>query len=148
VSENNPIRLFVTHSFEATPDYLRVFEYLEHASRFFYINHADTENMPPGGMKAITDALREQLRLAEAIIALSSLEASAPELLRFQLDCAGAFDKPIIAMEPFGGTETMPAELARRADAVVAWNEREIVDTIRLQARHEDTHRWEVLDFP
>jgi enoyl-CoA hydratase/carnithine racemase len=69
VSENNPIRLFVTHAFEATPDFLRVFEYLEHASRFFYINHADTENMPPGDMKAITDALREQLRPAEAIIA-------------------------------------------------------------------------------
>ena len=31
MSQNNPIRVFVTHSWEVSDDYLRVFEYLESA---------------------------------------------------------------------------------------------------------------------
>jgi hypothetical protein len=30
----------------------------------------------------------------------------------------------------------------------VGWNERHIVDAIRRQARHEETTRWDVIDFP
>jgi len=29
MSQANPVRLFVTHAWEASDDYLRVFEYLE-----------------------------------------------------------------------------------------------------------------------
>ncbi|MCC5869755.1 MAG: hypothetical protein JJU27_14735 [Gammaproteobacteria bacterium] len=148
MSEKNPIKLFVAHGFEATADYLRVFEYLEHASNFFYVNYSNPEAAPAqGGLPAMKDALREQMRPAEAVIIIASLHGSAPDLLRFQLDCAGALDKPLIAIEPFGGVDPMPEEVAARADVVVGWNEREIVDAIRLQARHEDTQRWEVIDF-
>ncbi len=148
VSENNPIRLFVTHTFEATADYQRVFEYLESATRFFYVNQSAPDAVPGSGPNALKDALREQMRGAEAVIALPSLGEQAPELLRFQLDCAGAFDLPIIALEPFGGVGTSPPELAGRAVETVPWNDREIVDALRRQARHEDTQRWEVIDFP
>jgi len=34
VSEDNPIRLFVSHLFEEDVDYLRVFEFLESVDRF------------------------------------------------------------------------------------------------------------------
>lgn len=148
MSENNPIRVFVTHAFQKDSDYLRVFEYLEHATRFFYVNHSDPEALPAGGMQAMKDVLREQLRGAEVVIVLPGLAESAPELLRFQLDCAGAFDKPLVALEVFGGVAAMPQEIAARADEKVGWNDREIVDALRRQARHEDTQRWEVLDFP
>ncbi|MCC5860946.1 MAG: hypothetical protein JJT93_03440 [Gammaproteobacteria bacterium] len=148
MSENNPIRLFVTHAFQATADYQRVFEYLEHAARFFYVNQAAPDGVPGSGPNGVKDALREQMRGAEAVIALPSLGDEAPELLRFQLDCAGAFDLPVIALEPFGGVGAIPATLAERAVETVPWNDREIVDALRRQARHEDTQRWEVLDFP
>lgn len=148
MSENNPIRVYVTHAFEATADYQRVFEYLESATRFFYVNQSSPDRMPGGGLNALKDALREQMRGAEAVIGLPSLGEAAPELLRFQLDCAGAFDLPVIALEPFGGVGTMPAELTERAVETVPWNDREIVDALRRQARHEDTQRWEVIDFP
>jgi len=41
-----------------------------------------------------------------------------------------------------------PNELAKRARKHLEWNEREIVDAVRLLARHEDTARWDVIDFP
>ncbi len=138
----------MTHAFQATADYQRVFEYLEHATRFFYVNQAAPDAVPGSGPNGIKDALREQMRGAEAVIALPPLGDEAPDLLRFQLDCAGAFDLPVIALEPFGGVGAIPALLAERAVETVPWNDREIVDALRRQARHEDTQRWEVIDFP
>ncbi len=35
----------------------------------------------------------------------------------------------------------------RLADEVVGWNGRDMADNIRQQARHEDTTRWDVIEF-
>ena len=49
MSEKNPIRVFVTHTFAESDDYMRVFEFLESVDRFFYINVAKPENVPSEG---------------------------------------------------------------------------------------------------
>ena len=46
VSEDNPIRVFVTHTFEESNDYLRVFEFLESVDNFFYLNVSKPDNVP------------------------------------------------------------------------------------------------------
>ena len=56
-------------------------------------------------------------------------------------------DKPLVVMEPFGTTEAVPPKLREMADEVVPWNGREMADAIRRQARHEDTTRWDVIEF-
>jgi hypothetical protein len=71
-----------------------------------------------------------------------------PDLTRFQIDVAEANNKPTIAIRPFGGVAETPKDLAARVKENVEWNEREIVDAIKKQARNEDTSRWEVIDFP
>jgi len=148
VSENNPIRLFVTHAFIRHADYLRVFEYLEDATRFFYLNTSDPEAPPGPGPEGLQDVLRSQISEAAVVLALSGLYEAHRDLVQFQLDCAGALDRPVVAVEPFGGALPMPEAVRARADEVVRWNDREIVDALRRQARHEDTQRWEVIDFP
>jgi hypothetical protein len=50
-------------------------------------------------------------------------------------------------MEPFGVNVKVPAEVAKRAAEIVGWNERLIVDAVRRQARHEDTQRWDTIEF-
>ena len=148
MSERNPIRLFVTHAFAKHADWLRVFEYLENASNFFYVNLSDPEAAPAAGPDGVHEALRQQMADAETVLVLSGLYDDHRDLIQFQLDCAGALDKAIVAVEPFGGALEMPAAVRARADEVVRWNDRDIVDAIRRQARHEDTQRWEVIDFP
>ena len=49
MSESNPIRVFATHSFEESDDYLRVFEFLESVDRFYYLNVSKPENLPTTG---------------------------------------------------------------------------------------------------
>ncbi|HEX9852383.1 MAG TPA: hypothetical protein VGA68_05190 [Woeseiaceae bacterium] len=149
MSEKNPIRVFVTHCFAETDDYLRVFEFLESVERFFYLNCSLPQNVPAtGGLPAIKDELIAQIKECEAVIVLASLYLDKPDLVRFQLDVAEANHKPTIAIRPFGGIVETPKELVTRVKENVSWNEREIVDVVRKLARNEDTSRWEVIDFP
>jgi hypothetical protein len=149
VSENNPIRVFVTHNFKENADYLRVFEFLESMERFFYINCSRPENVPEGGgMAAIKDELIAQIKECEAVIVLASLYADIGDLIRYQLDVAEANEKPIIAIRPFGGVAETDPELVARANEHIEWNDREMVDALKRQARLEDTSRWDVIDFP
>lgn len=147
--ENNPIRVFVTHTFDEDADYLRFFEFLEGQDRFFYLNCSKPENMPAsGGMEAIKDELIRQIKDAEAVVVLASQFGKKADLVRFQMDVADANEKPMIALRPFGGVEESAPEVVERVNEQIEWNSREIADALRRQARLEDTSRWDVIDFP
>ncbi len=147
--EDNPIRVFVTHNFRETADYLRVFEFLESADRFFYLNTSKPENVPEtGGLEASKDELIVQIKECEAVIVLASLYSEEEELVSYQMDVADANEKPIIAIRPFGGIMETPEGLLERVKEHIEWNDREMADALRRQARLEDTARWDVVDFP
>ena len=54
----------------------------------------------------------------------------------------------MIAIKPFGGMAETPKEILARCAEHIEWNDREMVDALKRQARGEDTSRWEVIDFP
>jgi hypothetical protein len=147
MSQANPVRLFVTHAWEMSDDYLRVFEYLESARNFFYKNFSTPDQRPAGDREAQRESLRRQMRPAEAVVALSSLHDTHQELLNFQLLFAQASHKPLVLMKPFGTPKEMPRPILDLATEVVEWDERALVDAIRRAARHEDTARWDTIEF-
>ena len=148
MSEINPIRLFVSHLYANDEAYSRVFEYLESAINFFYKNYA-TPDKPPHSKEreALKEDLRKQINEAEIVILLSALHERDPIMIEFQALYAKSCDKPVIVMEPFGTGKPVAKELLGLADAVLAWNGREMADKIRQHARHEDTTRWDVIEF-
>ncbi len=148
MSESNPIRVFVTHTFRETDEYLRVFEFLESVERFFYINVSKPEDVPgTGGLDAIKEELIKQIKESEAVIVLATLYLDNEDLVRFQMDVAEANKIPLIGIRPFGGLLETPDALAERVSEHINWNEREIVDALKRQARLEDTSRWETIEF-
>ena len=149
MSESNPITVFATHTFSENHDYLRLFEFLESVDHFYYINVSKPENVPSsGGLQAIKDELIEQIKKSEAMFVLSSVYEERPDMVKFMMDVADANKKNMIAIRPFGGVAETPAEMIERCQEHIEWNDREMVDSLRRQARGEDTQRWEVLDFP
>lgn len=149
MSEENPIRVFVTHNFVEDEDYLRVFEFLEGVDRFYYVNCSKPENIPDGGgLEAIKEELISQIKASEAVVVLATHYLDNTDLVRFQIDIAEANEKPVIAIRPFGGIIETPEELVNRVREHIEWNEREMADALRRQARLEDTSRWDVIDFP
>lgn len=147
MSQANPVRLFVTHAWENSDDYLRVFEYLESARIFFYKNYSTPDQRPSGDNEALREDLRRQIAPVEAVVGLSSLHATHAELLTFQLLYAQANHKPVVLMKPFGGGKEAPKAILDLADEVIDWDERALVDALRRQARHEETTRWDTIEF-
>ncbi|HEY1491692.1 MAG TPA: hypothetical protein VGF35_03630 [Steroidobacteraceae bacterium] len=147
MSQANPIRLFVTHAWAASDDYLRVFEYLESAQNFFYRNYSTPEVRPGGDKEALREDLRRQIAPVEGVIALSSLYETDRDLLTFELLFAQASKKPVILMKPFGSGKAAPKAILDLATDVVDWDQRALVDAIRMHARHEKTGRWDTIEF-
>ena len=149
MSESNPIRVFATHNFNESDDYLRVFEFLESVDRFYYVNVSRPENLPStGGPQEIKDELIRQVKAAEAMFVMPSAWEQNPEQVNFIMDVAEANNIGMIVIKPFGGLHETPEELVARCAEHIEWNDREMVDALKRQARGEDTARWEVLDFP
>ena len=149
MSEENPIRVFVTHVFEETHDYLRVFEFLESDDKFYYLNVSKPESIPEkGGIDSIKEELIVQIKASEAIIVLPAVYEQKPDLVNYMMDVAEANELGIFTIRPFGGLLETPPALEDRTGNAVEWNARQIIDRLKLEARGEDTQRWEVIDFP
>jgi hypothetical protein len=147
VLQKNPIRLFVCHAWIEDDDYLRVFEYLESADKFFYRNTSTPGKRPQGDKEVLREDLRRQITEAEVVIVPAALYRRHMDWVEFQLHCAKAFDKPIVVLEPFGSHDTLAPAVLELGDEVVPWDLRQLVDAIKRQARHEETTRFDVIEF-
>ncbi|MDH4022993.1 MAG: nucleoside 2-deoxyribosyltransferase [Gammaproteobacteria bacterium] len=147
MSDSGPIRVFVSHLFEKHPDYLRVFEYLESREEFLYLNVSNPDRKPQGGSEAIKEELRSQIKASEVMILPVTIFELDRGLVTFQMDCAGAFGKPIIGVKSFGETVVIQKTMLERVADIVEWDARALVDALRLHARHEKSARWDVVDF-
>jgi hypothetical protein len=147
VTQKNPIRLFVCHVWQEDDDYLRIFEYLESASNFYYLNTSTPDKRPGGDKEALRDDLRRQITAAEVVLIPAALYRRHVDWAEFQVHCAKAFDKPIVVLEPFGGYDTIAPAVLEMGDEVVPWDQRQLVDAIKRQARHEETTRFDTIEF-
>lgn len=147
ISEKNPVRVFVSHLWETDDDYLRVFEFLESSRNFYYRNSSAPEKRPAGGKEAEREELRRQIAPAEAVIVLASQHARGAELIDFQVNFAKASGKPVIVMTSFGGTGVISKSLQDLADETLDWDERGLTDALRRHGRHEETTRWDTIEF-
>jgi hypothetical protein len=143
----NPIRLFVTHAWAENDDYTRVFEYLEASGKFYYVNTSLPHAKQPIDKESQREELRRQIAPCEVVIVLPAVYRAAPELVLFQMNFAKAADRPIVSMENFGSTEPVAKVIKDLADEVSAWNERNVIDALRRQARHQESTRWDTIEF-
>ncbi len=148
MSQEKPIRVFVTHNWHDSDDYARVFEYLESSKNFFYRN-TSTPDTPPSAVdtESVRANLRRQIDVAEVVVALATLHATSPDLTIFQMNYAQSQKKPVLLMGFFGTRQEIPKLLMDRANEIGEWNDRRIIDAIRLLARGENTARFDSIDF-
>jgi nucleoside 2-deoxyribosyltransferase len=148
MSQQNPIRVFVTHNWQDSDDYQRVFEYLESARNFFYRN-TSTPDRPPSSAdtESVREDLRKQINQAEVVVALPSLHDAQPDLAIFQMNYAQSQHKPVIVMQHFGTARELSKLLTERSNEAVGWEERGMVDAIRRLARGVNTARFETVEF-
>jgi hypothetical protein len=130
-----------------TEDYSRVFEYLEASGTFYYKNTSQPQAKRPLDKESQREDLRRQIAPSEVVVVVPGAYFAAPELVLFQMNFAKAADRPIVALENFGSAEPLPKVIADLADEISAWNERNLIDALRRQARHQETTRWDTIEF-
>ena len=146
ISQHNPVRLFVSHAFEPSDDYHRVFEYLESSHNFYYRNCSNPD-FAGSSREAMKEELRKQINLAEVVIALPALYEVQPDQTIFQMNYAKSQKKPVLLMQYFGTARPLPKLLLDRCAEDVNWEERAMVDAIKRHARGENTARFETVEF-
>jgi hypothetical protein len=137
----------VTHSWEENDDYARVFEYLEASGTFYYHNTGQAHGKRPIDKEAEREELRRQIAPCEVVIVVPAAYRAAPDLVLFQMNFAKAADRPIVALENFGSTEPLAKAIKELADEVSGWNERSLIDALKRQARHQESTRWDSIEF-
>ena len=147
ITQQNPIRLFVCHVWVEDEDYHRIFEYVESSPNFFYRNTSTPDARPSGDKEALRESWRKQIVEAEVMILPAALYRRNMDWVEFQMHCAKAYDKPIIVLEPFGSTDTIAPAVQELADDVVRWDQRQLIDAIKREARHEETTRFDMIEF-
>lgn len=148
MSQRDPIKLFVSHVWEEDDDYLRVFEYLESDSNFYYQNFSTPDRRPASAEKeALREDLRKQMAPVEIVIVPTSLAHKHSDMVLFQMNYAKACDKPVLVLATYGVKLPIPKPVQDLADEVVDWDKRSLIDAIRRQARHEQTTRWDTIEF-
>ncbi len=107
--------------------------------------------MQQAGLASKAEALKDELRLqigrAEAVVALTALMIAEPDLMLFQLNCAKGMSKPVILLPTFGKAVPAPTVFKGLWDDEADWDGRAIVDAIKRQARHEESTRWDTIEF-
>lgn len=148
MSERNPIRVYAVHGWHRDDDYVRLFEYMESADNFFYkaCSDPDARSAEGDGTAARRTLITESLKNAECVLCSAGTWERFNDWARFTVEKARELDLPVVALEHFGPRD-MDIRLKGHAEEVVGWDSRSIVDAVRRQARHEDTTRFDTIEF-
>lgn len=148
MSERNPIRLYAVHGWHRDEDYARLFEYMESADNFFYKALSDPDAVSPqgDGVAARRSLISEALKQAECVVCSAGTWERFNDWARYTVETARRLDLPVVVIEHFGPKD-MDVRLKGFAAETVGWDSRSIVDAIRREARHEDTTRFDTIEF-
>jgi hypothetical protein len=126
---------------------MRLFEYLESTTNFYYRNVCDPDSSPEGeSIAERRTRILDAMKMAEVVLMPAGFFVAHRDWADFTISAAKAHDLPIIALEHFG-PQDLPDELRSNADKIVGWNSRSIEDAIRMAARHDDTKRFDTIEF-
>jgi len=148
MSERNPIRLYAVHGWHRDEDYARLFEYIESADNFFYRALSDPDAVSPqgDGVAARRSLIGDALKDAECVVCTAGTWERFNDWARYTVETARRLDLPVVVIEHFGPKD-MDVRLKGFAAETVGWDSRSIVDAIRREARHEDTTRFDTIEF-
>ena len=128
--------LFISHSWNYSDRYEGLLNLLEQCDVFFYKDYSVPRDAPihnTGSDIELLAAIREQMEPCDVVLVLAGVDASYSRWIQIEVNLAySGFRpsfKPVIAVEPRGSERTSEF-VKEKADEVVKWNTKSIVDAI------------------
>lgn len=130
--------LFISHAWKYGDEYTRLISLLNGAPYFYYRNYSAPEQKPLYNLDSsdvttksqIADSIQRKISPVNCVLVVSGMYYNYREWMRYELEVAKHFRKPIIAIKPYGNNN-MPLEVSSSAVVTVNWNTSSIVDAIR-----------------
>lgn len=130
--------LFISHAWKYGSDYDRLVNLLDNASAFYYRNYSAPSDKPLHNLNStdvktksqIKNAIERKIAPVNAVLVISGMYANNREWMEEEIRIAQKFNKPIIAIKPYG-TTIIPTYIQSIANVVVNWNTDSIVSAIR-----------------
>lgn len=128
--------LFISHSWSYDKNYQSLIEKLRERSYFSFSDYSVPKDDPlhtNGTDKDLKEAIDRQMKSCGVIIILAGVYASYSKWINKEIEIAKQYNKPILAIEPWGSEKTSAVvkNAAEENGKVVKWNTESIVAAIR-----------------
>lgn len=127
-------RLFISHSWTYGDAYEQLVKFFNEYPNFSWINYSVPKNDPihnADNDNGLYAAIKRQILPVHCVVMLAGVYSSYSKWIDKEIQISKQdFNKPIIAVEPWGSEKT--SKLVKdNADAIVKWQSKSIVDAIR-----------------
>ena len=133
-------RIFISHSWAYSAQYDKVEEFLEKENVEYY-NHSVPKDDPihtNGTDKQLREKIDAKIRGCSCVIILAGVYASYSKWINIEIELAQNYNKPIIAVQPWGAERTSTV-VKNAADAIVGWNSKSIANAVRNYAIYQNS---------
>lgn len=130
--------IFISHAWKYGEQYTDLMDLLEKAPNFNFRNYSAPSDNPLKNLNntdvknksEITSAIKRKIKPVNAVVVISGMYANNREWMEKEIEIAQEYNKPIIALKPWGNTN-IPTYIQNVSDVIVAWNTSSIVGAIR-----------------
>ena len=129
--------LFISHSWSYGDQYARLVALLRERPWFSFRNYSVPRDDPvhtAGSERELRAAIYRQMRPCHVVLVLAGVYATYSKWITVEVALAMEFDKPIVAVAPWG-SQRISAVVREAADALVGWNTESVVGAIREVSR-------------
>lgn len=128
-------RIFISHSWVYSEAYDKIEEFLKAQGISFY-NHSVPKDDPihtNGTDKELYEKIDAKVRGCSCVIILAGVYASYSKWIDKEIEIAKKYNKPIIAVEPFGSERTSTV-VKEAATVIVAWRASSVANAVKNYA--------------
>lgn len=132
-------RIFISHSWAYSAHYDKIEEFLTQEGVSYY-NHSVPKDDPihtNGTDKQLRAAIDAKIRGCSCVIILAGVYASYSKWINIEIELAQQYNKPIIAVQPWGAERTS-AVVKKAATTIVGWNAKSVANAVKTYAINQN----------
>ena len=131
-------RIFISHSWAYSDAYDKVESFLRQEGVSFY-NHSVPKDDPihtNGTDKELSEAIEAKIKGCSCVIILAGVYATYSKWINKEIEMAQKYNKPIIAVQPWGADRTSSV-VKEAATVIVGWNAKSVANAVRNYAIYQ-----------
>lgn len=132
-------RIFISHSWAYSAHYDKVEAFLKQEGVSYY-NHSVPKDDPihtNGTDKELRAAIDAKIRGCSCVIILAGVYSSYSKWINIEIELAQKYNKPIIAVQPWGAERTSVA-VKNAATTIVGWNAKSVANAVKIYAINQN----------